>query len=79
MTRPFITHCSQKKMRGILTDLNNGWTVKALSKKLGMSEGTISKYERIYNTFGIQAFAKVDERYIDGSATAAHNRRSKEG
>ena len=75
--RPFITKCSQKKMRQINKDLRNGHTVKEAALIHGIAENTVSKYERIYNTFGYAAFAKHSETGRKCAVTKAVNKRAR--
>lgn len=47
-----------------------------VNSNLFEAESTISKYERIYNNFGIEAFSKISNHGRKCSATRAHNKRA---
>ena len=75
--RPFITKCSQKKLRLILKDRSNGCSAEDAGKIHGIAGNTVRKYERIYNTFGYAAFAKHSETGRKCAVTKAVNKRAR--
>ena len=76
MKTPFIFKCDQTKMRQVIKDLRKGYTVKQTAEKHGIAPHTLSKYERIYKNFGIEAFARVGEAQRKGQITRAKNKRA---
>ena len=77
MKMPFIFKCDQKKMRQVIKDLRKGYTVKQTAEKHGIAPHTLSKYERIYDHFGLEAFAQVSEQGRKKGMTQARNMRAR--
>lgn len=55
---PIVPTFKRKQAKQLINFRERGFTLKETAEAMGRSIGTVARYERLYDKFGIEAFAK---------------------
>lgn len=55
---PIITHFRRRQVEQMLEFRERGWSYKDIGEAMGRDRNTINRYHRLYELFGLEAFAK---------------------
>lgn len=56
--QPIITHFKRRHVEQMLEFRERGWTYQDIAEAMNRHRNTINRYHRIYELFGMEAFAK---------------------